>query len=81
MLTWSIETLPYLWIWHEHCAHDGLPDGARIHCLALEPASVSTGEGIAAAQARGEAVELAAGATWGCWTVVDVAVDDADSSP
>jgi Domain of unknown function (DUF4432) len=55
---WS-ESLPYLWFWEERGAAG--PPLAGVSCLGLEPASVSTSEGLAAARARGEATMLEPG--------------------
>ena len=57
-LRWS-ESFPYLWFWEERGATP--PPLAGVSCLGLEPATVSTSEGLAAARARGEATTLEQG--------------------
>jgi hypothetical protein len=57
-LRWS-ETFPYLWFWEERGAAP--PPLAGVSCLGLEPATVSTSEGLAAGRARGEAITLEQG--------------------
>ena len=57
-LRWS-ESFPYLWFWEERGAAP--PPLAGVSCLGLEPATVSTSEGLAAGRERGEATTLEPG--------------------
>jgi hypothetical protein len=57
-LRWS-ESFPYLWFWEEQGAAP--PPLTGVSCLGLEPATVSTSEGLAAGRARGEATTLEQG--------------------
>lgn len=65
-LAWS-ETFPFLWFWEERNGYRTEPWNGRTVCLGLEPASTSTGEGLAAAITRGEGPGLAPGAEAGYW--------------
>lgn len=62
-LTWS-STLPYLWVWEEAEAATVPPWNGRVRCLGLEPSTCETGEGLARAVERGDAVVLPPGARW-----------------
>ncbi len=44
-----------MWFWEERNRFAGPPWEKRVICLGLEPATASTGEGLGAAVARGEA--------------------------
>ena len=59
-ISWS-EAFPSLWFWEEREGYDTEPWEARTVCLGLEPATASTGEGLAAAVERAEAPSLAPG--------------------
>jgi galactose mutarotase-like enzyme len=62
-LSWS-EMLPHLWLWEERGSQGAPPWSGRTHCLGVEPASVPTGEGLAAALERGDAGALQPGERW-----------------
>jgi galactose mutarotase-like enzyme len=70
-LTWS-ETFPFLWFWEERENEAAPPWNRRTTCLGLEPATASSGEGLAVATARGEAVTLDPGAERGFWAELEV---------
>ena len=58
-IRWDIATFPYVWIWTE-IGGQGFPWYGAWKVVAVEPMCTPHGDGLAAAQARGEAFELAA---------------------
>jgi hypothetical protein len=74
-LRWSVDTLPYLWLWIEHDATRTLPDGCAIDCVGVEPANTASGEGLAESLRRGDGCVLAPGDRWTSWVELEVAVD------
>jgi galactose mutarotase-like enzyme len=59
-LSWP-EGFPYLWFWEERAWEIAPPWNRRAVCLGLEPATSSTGEGLAAALERGDTLVLEPG--------------------
>ena len=59
-LTWLVEDLPYLWIWHQHGAPEGIW-GERTQVLGIEPASVPDDRGLANAIEAGTATWVSPG--------------------
>ena len=59
-LSWP-EGFPYLWFWEERAWENAPPWNRRAVCLGLEPATSSTGEGLAAALERGDTPVLEPG--------------------
>lgn len=60
-LSWS-EGFPYLWFWEERARETAPPWKRQAVCLGLEPSNSATGEGLAAALERGDALVLEPGA-------------------
>jgi galactose mutarotase-like enzyme len=63
-VTWTADTLPHLWAWHEYQHSEEMPEGRRIRCLGLEPASVPHSLGLQAAKESGDMTVLAPGERW-----------------
>lgn len=61
-VSWDMDPLPNLWLWHENAGPDTEADG--ITCLGVEPASVAHSLGLANAIESNEAVRLAPHETW-----------------
>lgn len=59
-VTWDATTLPSLWYWQER-GSDGYPWYGRADITALEPATSSPSDGLAAAIREGRAIELGPG--------------------
>ncbi len=59
-LRWRIDELPYLWLWHENRAPEGVW-GAEGRVLGLEPASVPHENGLDHAIRHGQATWISAG--------------------
>jgi hypothetical protein len=58
---------PHLWLWEERLGAAVEPWAGRGECLAVEPSSVPSTDGLAGAIARGEAIELPPGGEWSSW--------------
>ena len=58
---------PHLWLWEERFGATVEPWNGRDECLAVEPSSVPSTDGLAGAIERGEATELAPGAVFESW--------------
>jgi galactose mutarotase-like enzyme len=58
---------PHLWLWEERFGATQEPWNGEGECLAVEPASVPSTDGLAGAIERGEATELAPGAVFEGW--------------
>jgi hypothetical protein len=58
---------PHLWLWEERFGATAAPWEGRGECLAVEPSSVPSTDGLAGAIERGEAIELAPGAVFESW--------------
>jgi galactose mutarotase-like enzyme len=58
---------PHLLLWEERFGATAEPWNGQGECLAVEPASVPSTDGLAAAIERGEAIELAPGAAFESW--------------
>jgi galactose mutarotase-like enzyme len=58
---------PHLWLWEERFGATAEPWNGRGECLAVEPASVPSSDGLAGAIERAEATELAPGAAFESW--------------
>jgi galactose mutarotase-like enzyme len=58
---------PHLWLWEERFGATVEPWNGRGECLAVEPASVPSTDGLAGAIERGEATQLAPGAVFESW--------------
>ncbi len=67
-LTWDVELLRHLWVWHEVRGYGG-PWRRHAELLAIEPTSVPHSLGLAAAIERGQARWLEPGETC-CYTLV-----------
>ena len=61
-MAWNVRDFPHVWLWREH-GSKGFPFYGRASLVAIEPASSWPGLGLAEARRRGQAIELAAGAT------------------
>ena len=61
-MAWNARDFPHVWLWREH-GSKGFPFYGRASLVAIEPASSWPGLGLAEARRRGQAIELAAGAT------------------
>lgn len=66
-LSFDRTAYPHLWLWEERFAAAVAPWDGRGECLAIEPASVPSTDGLAAAIARGEATVLAPGDERSSW--------------
>ncbi len=58
---------PHLWLWEERFGATVEPWNGECECLAVEPSSVPSADGLAGAIERGEATELAPGAVFESW--------------
>jgi galactose mutarotase-like enzyme len=58
---------PHLWLWEERFGATVEPWNSQCECLAVEPSSVPSADGLAGAIERGEATELAPGAVFESW--------------
>jgi hypothetical protein len=58
---------PHLWLWEERLGATAEPWSGRGECLAVEPSSVPSTDGLAGAIARGEASMLAPGGELSSW--------------
>lgn len=63
-VSWTSDTLPHLWLWHEYLHSPDMPERRRVRCLGLEPASVPHSLGLQAAKESGDATVLAPGQRW-----------------
>lgn len=61
-MAWDARDFPHIWLWHEHGSR-GFPFYGRASLVAIEPACSWPGLGLAEARLRGQAIELAPGAT------------------
>ena len=61
-MAWDARDFPHIWLWHEHGSR-GFPFYGRASLVAIEPACSWPGLGLAEARRRGQAIELAPGAT------------------
>jgi hypothetical protein len=61
------EAFPHLWLWEERFGATVEPWSGRGECLAVEPSSVPSTDGLAGAIQRGEATVLAPGAAFESW--------------
>jgi galactose mutarotase-like enzyme len=68
-LAWDVDTFRHLWLWQETGTW-ALPWYARARIVALEPHATWPADGLAAALARGCALELAPGASRSTWLTV-----------
>jgi galactose mutarotase-like enzyme len=66
-LSFDRAAYPHLWLWEERFAAVVAPWDGRGECLAIEPASVPSTDGLAAAIERGEATVLAPGDEQSSW--------------
>jgi hypothetical protein len=58
---------PHLWLWEERFGATVQPWNGRGECLAVEPASVPSTDGLGGAIGRGEATALAPGTVFESW--------------
>lgn len=63
---------PHLWLWEERFGATVAPWNGRGECLALEPSSAPSTDGLAGAIERGEAVVLAPGGVFESWFELSV---------
>jgi hypothetical protein len=77
-LSWALDALPCLWLWQERLGSAVPPWDGRTECLAVEPASTSAADGLAAALERGEARLLGPGERYRAWIALEL-VDPAGS--
>lgn len=61
-MAWDARDFPHVWLWREH-GSKGFPFYGRASLVAIEPACSWPGLGLAEARLRGQAIELAPGAT------------------
>lgn len=61
-MAWDARDFPHVWLWREH-GSKGFPFYGRASMMAIEPACSWPGLGLAEARLRGQAIELAPGAT------------------
>jgi hypothetical protein len=71
-LSWALDALPCLWLWHERLGSVAPPWNGRTECLAVEPASTSAADGLAGALDRGEARLLGAGERHRAWIALEL---------
>jgi hypothetical protein len=71
-LAWPAATMPNLWLWQEGCGTADPPWDGRTACLAIEPSTVSRADGLAQALRRGDAIQLAAGASVDTWVRLEL---------
>jgi hypothetical protein len=63
----ELSAYPHLWLWEERFGATLQPWQGRGECLAVEPSSVPSTDGLAGALARGEAIVLPPGGEWSSW--------------
>lgn len=66
-LTFDLAAYPHLWLWEERLGATDAPWDGRGECLAVEPSSVPSADGLAGAVERGEAALLAPGGELTSW--------------
>lgn len=66
-LRFALDAYPHAWLWQERRASQTPPWDGRTECLAVEPSSAPSADGLAEAVRRGEARVLAPGATFTGW--------------
>jgi hypothetical protein len=71
-LHWSFDALPHLWLWQERRGATAPPWDGVTECLAIEPSSAPSADGLAAAHARGEAAVLQPGGRADSWLELSV---------
>jgi hypothetical protein len=63
----QLPAYPHLWLWEERFGATLQPWHGRGECLAVEPSTVPTTDGLAGAVARDEAIVLPPGGEWSSW--------------
>ena len=77
-MSWDVNTFPHAWFWWE-IGGPGHPWHGRSRIVAIEPHTAVPSDGLAAADARGEAHRLEPGRTHQTW--LTVSLFDADARP
>ena len=70
----ELSSYPHLWLWEERFGATLQPWDGRGECLAVEPSTVPSTDGLAGAVARGEAIVLPPGGEWSSW--IELAPDN-----
>jgi hypothetical protein len=73
-MTFDRAAYPHLWLWQERFGATVTPWHGNGECLAVEPSSIPSADGLAGAIERGEATHLAPGEELASWIELRPAV-------
>ncbi|MHB1927945.1 MAG: hypothetical protein ACYDEN_00460 [Acidimicrobiales bacterium] len=78
-IRWNCEALPFVWIWQERSGDPRPPWNGCTHALGIEPSTVPTDDGIAAAEGTGHLRVVQPGETFSWWMSLRLASPAAGS--